>query len=63
MFRYTLFAVEAGTTKLENSAAILDFARDFTLLRGFNLSYKMPDIKKARRLGQKFAQEEKTGSV
>lgn len=44
----TLFAIEAGTTKLEKSAATLNFAKDFTLLRGFNVSYKLPENKKGR---------------
>lgn len=43
-----LFAVEAGTTKTENSSATLQLAKDFTLLRGFNLSYKLPQNKKGR---------------
>lgn len=44
----TLFAVEAGTTKTEPSSATLILAADFTLLRGFNLSYKLPENKKGR---------------
>lgn len=44
----TLFAVEAGTTKNELSSATLNLAKDFTLLRGFSLSYKLPENKKGR---------------
>lgn len=44
----TLFAVEAGTSKLEKPVAALDYAREFTLLRGFNLGYKLPENKKGR---------------
>lgn len=46
----TLFAVEAGTTLLENPVAVLNFEKDFTLLRGFNLSYKLPDNKRSRSI-------------
>lgn len=44
----TLFAVEAGTSKLEKPAATLEFEKDFTLLRGFGLSYKLPKNPKGR---------------
>ena len=44
----TLFAVEAGTTTLNEPSAMLNFEKDFTLLRGFNLSYKLPENKKGR---------------
>ncbi len=42
----TLFAVEAGKTGA--TAGTLVYERDFTLLRGFNLSYKLPENKKGR---------------
>lgn len=42
----TLFAVEAGKTSQAISSLI--FEKDFTLLRGFNLGYKMPENKKGR---------------
>lgn len=42
----TLYAVEAGKTGTVVSSLI--FEKDFTLLRGFNLSYKLPDNKKGR---------------
>ena len=44
----TLFAVEAGTTALADSVATLDYGTDFQLLRGFNLTYKLPENKKGR---------------
>lgn len=44
----TLYAVEAGTTKNELSSATLNFEKDFTLLRGFGLSYKLPKNPKGR---------------
>lgn len=44
----TLFAVDAGTTTLNDPSATLNFDKDFTLLRGFNLSYKLPENKKGR---------------
>jgi hypothetical protein len=44
----TLFAVETGTTQLQKPVDTLIFEKDFTLLRGFNLSYKLPDNKKGR---------------
>lgn len=43
----TLYAVEAAKTgAVSNGTLILE--KDFTLLRGFNLSYKMPENKKGR---------------
>jgi hypothetical protein len=42
----TLFAVEAGKTG--ESAAAMALGKDFSLLRGFNLSYKLPENKKGR---------------
>lgn len=42
----TLFAVQAGKTG--EPSATLNFGKDFTLLRGFNLSYKLPDNKKGK---------------
>lgn len=44
----TLYAVEAGTTQLSNSVATMIFEKDFTLLRNFNLSYKLPENKRGR---------------
>jgi hypothetical protein len=44
----TLFAVEAGTTALQPAAASLQYGADFTMLRGFGLSYKLPENKKGR---------------
>lgn len=45
----TLYAVEAGTTQLNSPVTVLDFEKDFTLLRGFNLSYKSPTDRRGRR--------------
>lgn len=42
----TLFAVEAGKTS--ESVSTLVFEKDFTLLRDFNLSYKLPENKRGR---------------
>lgn len=42
----TLFAVEAGKTS--ESVSTIVFEKDFTLLRGFNLSYKLPENKRGR---------------
>lgn len=56
----TLFAVEAGTTQLNDSNATLVFEKDFRLLRGFNLSYKLPENKRGR-LGKAEVRSRKTG--
>lgn len=42
----TLYAVEAGKTGTTDGT--LTFEKDFTLLRGFNLGYKLPENKKGR---------------
>lgn len=45
----TLVAVEAGTTQLAGSVGTMIFEKDFTLLRGFNLTYKTPTDSRGRK--------------
>jgi phage protein D len=44
----TLFAVQAGTVKTGAHAGTLEFRKDIKLLRGFQLSYKVPENKKGK---------------
>ncbi len=67
----TLYAVEAGKTGII-ADGILTYEKDFTLLRGFNLGYKLPENKKGRakktevrgrgRAGQRLTGTNNTGT-
>jgi phage protein D len=62
----TLVAVQAGTVKTGRNAGTLEFKKDFKLLRGFQLGYKVPENKKGKHKlteyrGRKAAAERLTG--
>lgn len=44
----TLYAVEAGKTKPDEIVSILKYESDYGVLRGFGLSYKLPENPKTR---------------
>lgn len=44
----TLFAVDAGTTQVFDAVQTLAFGRDFEILQGFSLNYKLPESRKGR---------------